>query len=57
MPAKMTFKNNKKIKKVVIRKGVTSVSDKAFYKCKNLKKVTISGTVTKIGSIVFTEQK
>lgn len=44
---KMTFKNNKKIKKVVIRKGVTSVSDKAFYKCKNLKKVTISGTVTK----------
>ena len=49
MPAKMTFKNNKKIKKVVIRKGVTSVSDKAFYKCKNLKKVTISGTVTKIG--------
>ena len=53
MPAKMTFKNNKKIKKVVIRKGVTSVSDKAFYKCKNLKKVTISGTVTKIGKYSF----
>ena len=29
---KMTFKNNKKVKKVVIKNGVTSVSDKAFYK-------------------------
>ncbi len=49
MPAKMTFKKNKKIKKVVIKKGVTSISNEAFYTCTNLKTVTIPSTVKTIG--------
>ena len=57
MPKKMTFKNNKKVKKVVIKNGVTSVSDKAFYKCKNLSKVTIGKSVKKIGIDSFNGTK
>lgn len=53
MPKSMTFKNNKRIKKVVVKKGVTSVSDRAFYKCKNLKKVILPNSVTKIGNWSF----
>ena len=53
MPAKKNFKNNKKIKKVVIKKGVKSISNKAFYKCKNLKKITIPSSVTKVGVDAF----
>lgn len=48
MPKKMTFKKNMKIKKVIIKKGVTSICPNAFYKCKNLKKVTFSNTVKNI---------
>ena len=57
MPKKMTFKSNKKVKKVVIKNGVTSVSDKAFYKCKNLSKVTIGKSVKKIGIDSFNGTK
>lgn len=53
MPKSMNFKKNKKIKEVVIKKGVTSISYKAFYKCKNLKKVKIPNTVKKIGAFSF----
>ncbi len=53
MPTTMTFKGNKKIKKVVIKKGVTSISDKAFQKCGNLTKVTIGDDVKKIGENAF----
>lgn len=35
MPTKMKFRRNKKIKKVIIKKGVTSVSYEAFALCKN----------------------
>lgn len=49
MPAKMKFRKNKKIKKVVIKKGVTSVSYEAFALCKNLNSVTIPSTVKTIG--------
>ena len=49
MPAKMKFRRNKKIKKVIIKKGVTSVSYEAFALCKNLKSVTIPSTVKTIG--------
>ena len=49
MPAKMKFRRNKKIKKVIIKKGVTSVSYEAFALCKNLNSVTISSTVKTIG--------
>lgn len=49
MPAKMKFRMNKKIKKVIIKKGVTSVSYEAFALCKNLNSVTIPSTVKTIG--------
>lgn len=49
MPAKMKFRRNKKIKKVIIKKGVTSVSYEAFALCKNLNSVTIPSTVKTIG--------
>lgn len=49
MPAKMKFRRNKKIKKVIIKKGVTSVSHEAFALCKNLNSVTIPSTVKTIG--------
>lgn len=49
MPKSMIFKNNKKIKKVVIKKGVTSISNYAFSNCKNLKEVKIANTVKEIG--------
>ena len=49
MPAKMKFLRNKKIKKVIIKKGVTSVSYEAFALCKNLNSVTIPSTVKTIG--------
>lgn len=49
MPAKMKFRRNKKIKKVIIKKGVTSVSYEAFALCKNLNSVTIPSTVKTMG--------
>ncbi|MFQ9515833.1 MAG: leucine-rich repeat domain-containing protein [Eubacterium sp.] len=49
MPDSMRFKNNKKIKKVVIKKGITYISKYAFSGCKNLKTVTIPKTVKTIG--------
>lgn len=49
MPTKMKFRRNKKIKKVIIKKGVTSISYEAFALCKNLNSVTIPSTVKTIG--------
>ncbi len=49
MPSSMTFQKNRKIKKVVIKSGVTSISNKAFYKCSKLTKVTIAKSVKEIG--------
>jgi hypothetical protein len=53
MPSSMTFQKNKKIKKVVIKKGVTSIPVKAFYKCKNIKSIEVANTVKKIGQEAF----
>lgn len=38
------FKNNKKVTSVEIGKNVSSISSKAFYGCKNLKKITVKTT-------------
>ena len=50
------FKNNKKLKKVVIGKNVTKIGKKAFYGCSKLKKITVkTTTLTKknVGSQAF----
>ena len=50
------FKNQKKIRKVVIPSGVSKIGKKAFYGCKNLKNITIKTTkLTKkrVGSKAF----
>ena len=49
MPKSMTFRNNKKIKKVIINNKVTRISKRAFYNCKNLKNVKIGNKVKVIG--------
>ena len=47
------FKSNKKIKKVVIKSGITSISDNAFAYCTNLTSITIPSSVTSIGKMAF----
>ena len=48
------FKNNKKIKKVIIGKNVTAIGKKAFYGNKKLKKVIVKSTkLKKIGKKAF----
>ena len=41
------FKNNKKIKTVVVGKNVRTIGKKAFYGCKNLKKITVQSSIIK----------
>lgn len=48
------FKNNKKLKKVVIGKNITAVGKNAFRGCKKLKTITIKGkNIKKIGVGAF----
>lgn len=47
------FKNNKKLKKVVIGDEITSIGKNAFYGCKNLETVKIGKNVTSIGAKAF----
>ncbi|MBQ4233188.1 MAG: leucine-rich repeat protein [Lachnospiraceae bacterium] len=48
-----TAAQKKSIKKVVIKKGVTSIPPYAFYECKKLKEVKLSSTVKDIGPYAF----
>ena len=41
---KKAFRNNKSLKEVVIGKNITKIETKAFYGCKNLRKVTFQTT-------------
>lgn len=43
----------RKLKRLLLKKGVTSISDKAFKSCKKLKNVSISNTVKNIGKYSF----
>ena len=49
MPADMQFQNNEKIKKVIVKKGITSICDYAFSGCTNLKKLSLPEGLLKIG--------
>ncbi|MBQ8199955.1 MAG: leucine-rich repeat domain-containing protein [Lachnospiraceae bacterium] len=51
--AKNAFRNNKKLKKVVIGSNIKTIGANAFYGCTNLKKVTIGKNVSKIGLKAF----
>ena len=53
MPSSMTFKKNTKIKKVIIKKGVTSIPPECFKGCSNITQVTISSSVKSVGNTAF----
>ena len=48
-----TYDSFGKITSAVIRNGVTSINDSAFYKCNFLSTVTIPDSVTSIGDLAF----
>ena len=55
---KNAFKNNTKLKKIVIPSTIESIGSKAFYGCRNLTRITIKTTKLtgkKIGSQAFTK--
>lgn len=47
------LKDNKNIKKVVIGDNVTTIGDEAFYRCTNLREITIPTNIVEIGSYAF----
>ena len=53
MPDNMIFEGNKKITKVIIKKGITSIPCNAFNGCKRLKKVILPNGLKKIGDFAF----
>lgn len=51
--SKRAFKNNKKIKEVLIGNNVETIGTKAFYGCRNLSNLSIGSKVRKIGAQAF----
>ena len=51
--AKNAFKGNKKIKSVIVGKNVKKINSNAFYKCKNLKKITLKNKNIVFGNSCF----
>lgn len=52
------FAGNKKIKTVTLGKNITKIGTKAFYKAKNLSKITVNGnTIKSIGKNAFSGVK
>lgn len=54
--AKNACQKQSKLKKVIIGKNVTTIGNKSFYNCKNLKNITIKTsnlTLSKVGSSAF----
>ncbi len=55
MPSTGKVKNPKKIKKVIIKKGVTEISDNAFDDWKKVEEIQIANSVKKIGYYAFSD--
>lgn len=53
--SKCVFKNNRRLKKVVIGDNVTAIGTKAFSGCKNLTSVTMGKNVAVIGANAFSD--
>ena len=51
--AAKAFKNNKKVKEIVVSDSIITIGNDAFYGCKKLKKVTLGKGVTRIGNNAF----
>ena len=51
--AKNAFKNNKKIKKIILGNNIKTIGDNAFSGCVNLKTVKLGKNVTTIGNKAF----
>ena len=49
------YKNNKKVKKVIVGKNVTKIGNYAFFGCKNLRSVTLQEGVTTIDAFSFSQ--
>lgn len=54
---KNAFNGFAKLKTVTVGKNISSIDDKAFYKCAALTKISIPSKVTKIGSQAFSDCK
>lgn len=54
---KRAFEANKKIKTVVLPDSIEKVGYKAFYRCSNLKKLTVGKNVTKMFAHAFCQNK
>ncbi len=52
--SKNAFKNNKKLKKIIVGKNINKIEAGVFYGCKNLKMITVKSTKLKsVGKNVF----
>lgn len=49
----LDLQSGKKVKSVIISKGITAIGDYAFYKCQYIETVVIADTVTEIGDFAF----
>ncbi len=54
-PSAPWYKDRKKIKTVIIKDGVTSIGENAFYGCSNFTSITIPNSVKRIGKCAFTD--
>ncbi|MCM1244055.1 MAG: leucine-rich repeat domain-containing protein [Roseburia sp.] len=57
MPSGMKFKDQKKIKKVIVKKGITSLPVYAFSSLKEAEEIEIADTVRKIGEAALPESR
>lgn len=55
MPASMKLPKKKKIKKIVIRPGVTSIPEYAFFQLPKVQEITVANTVKSIGNEAFVD--